>query len=87
MLLILLDIRIKHGSISRGLGARDTTIYADSFYFRFGFSQLITSVSGWNLCFSSTLHFLIEYLSCNDDLVSKIRDHFPKVNYLKSPNW
>ena len=34
---------------------------------------------------SSTLNFWIEYLSCNDDLVSKISDHFPNVNYLKSP--
>ena len=57
------------------------------FSFVLDFHQLITSVSGWNLCFSSTLNFWIEYLSCNDDLVSKIRDHFPNVNYLKSPNW
>ena len=27
-----------------------------------------------------TLNFWIEYLSCNDDLVSKISDHFPNVN-------
>ena len=57
------------------------------FTFVLDFRRLKTSVSGWNLCFSSTLNFWIEYLSCNDDLVSKIRDHFPNVNYLKSPNW
>ena len=50
------------------------------FTFVLDFRMLITSVSGWNLCFSSTLNFWIEYLSCNDDLVSKIRDHFPNLN-------
>ena len=57
------------------------------FTFVLDFRQLKTSVFGWNMCFSSTLIFLIVYFSCNDDLVSKIRDHFPNVNYLKSPNW
>ena len=57
------------------------------FTFVLDFRQLKTSVFGWNLCFSSTLNFLIAYFSCNDDLVSKIRDHFPNANYLKSPNW
>ena len=57
------------------------------FTFVLDFRQLKTSVFGWNLCFSSTLNFLIAYFSCNDDLVSKIRDHFPNVNYLKLPNW
>ena len=56
------------------------------FTFVLDFRQLKTSVFGWNLCFSSTLTFLIAYFSCNDDLVSKIRDRFPNVNYLKSPN-
>ena len=61
---------------------RGTTICADSFYFRFGFSPVE------NICFllelvlssTGTLNFWIEYLSCNDDLVSKISDHFPNVN-------
>ena len=57
------------------------------FTFVLAFSRLKTSVFGWNLCFSSTLNFWIAYFSCNDYLVSKIRDHFPNVNYLKSPNW
>ena len=56
------------------------------FTFILDFRRLKTSVSSWNLCFR-TLNFWIEYLSCNDDLVSKISDHFPNVNYLKSPNW
>ena len=56
------------------------------FTFVLDFRRLITSVSGCNLWFSSTLKLWIEYLSCNDELVSKIRDHFPNVNYLKSPN-
>ena len=56
------------------------------FTFVLDFRRLKTSVFGWNLCLSSTLNFLIAYFSCNDDLVSKIRDHFPNVNYLKSPN-
>ena len=69
---------------------RDTTICADSFYFRFGFSPVENICVRLELVLSSTLNFWIEYLSCNDDLVSKtkISDHFPNhVNYLKSPNW
>ena len=60
-----------------------------NFTFVLDFHRLKTSVSGWNLCFSSTLIFWIAYLSCNDDLVSNTResDHFPNVNYLKSTNW
>ena len=57
------------------------------FTFILDFRWLKTSVFGWNLCFSSTLNFWIAYFSWNDDLVSIIRDHFPNVNYLKSPNW
>ena len=52
------------------------------FSFDLDFRQLKTSVFGWNLCLSSTLNFLIAYFSYNDDLVSKIRDHFPNVNYI-----
>ena len=52
------------------------------FSFVLDLRQLKTSVFGWNLCFSSTLNFLIAYFSCNDDLVRKIRDHFPNVNYI-----
>ena len=65
----------------------DTTICADSFYFRFGFSPVENICFQLELVLSSTLNLWIEYLSCNDDLVSKISDHFPNVNYLKSPNW
>ena len=50
------------------------------FTFVLDFRRLKTSVFGWNLCFSSTLNFRIAYFSCNDDLVSKIRDNFPNVN-------
>ena len=57
------------------------------FTFLLDFRRLKTSVFGWNLCFSSTLNFWIAYFFCNYDLVSKMRDHFPNVNYLKSPNW
>ena len=46
------------------------------FTFVLDFRRLKTSVFGWNLCFSSTLNFWIAYFSCNDDLVSKMRDHF-----------
>ena len=68
---------------------RDVTLSFAPTHFTFvwDFRRLKTSVFGWNLCFSSTLNFWIAYFSCNDDLVSKIRDHFPNVNYLKSPNW
>ena len=66
---------------------RDTTICADSFYFRFGLSPVENICFQLELVLSSTLNFWIEYLSYNDDLVSKISDHFPNVNYLKSPNW
>ena len=51
---------------------RDTTICADSFYFRFGFSPVENICFQLELVLSSTLNFWIEYLSCNDDLVSII---------------
>ena len=66
--------------------SRDTTIRTDSFDFRFGFSPVENIRFQLELVLSSTLNFWIEYLCCNDDLVSKISDHFPNVNYLKSPN-
>ena len=65
-----------------------TLLFALTYFtFVLDFRRLKTSVFGWNLCFSSILNFWIAYFSCNDDLVSKIRDHFPNVIYLKSPNW
>ena len=59
---------------------RDTTICADSFFFRFGFSPVKNICFQLELVLSSTLIFWIEYLSCNDDLVSKISDHIRNVN-------
>ena len=58
----------------------DTTICADSFYFRFGFSPVENICFQLELVLPSILNFGIEYLSCNDDLVSKISDHFPNFN-------
>ena len=72
---------------TRRLRAVTLSFAPTHFTFALDFRRLKTSVFGWNLCLSSTLNFWIACFSCNDDLVSKIRDHFPNVNYLKSPNW